>query len=66
VFDLVDSRGLLTASDVPVFAVGFLVSFVAAMVAVRGLLRFVAGHTFIPFAWYRVLVGALLLALYWR
>jgi undecaprenyl-diphosphatase len=65
-FDLFDSRGLLTAADVPVFAVGFFVSFVAAMVAVRGLLHFVSGHTFIPFAWYRILVGALLLALYWR
>ena len=44
------------------FAVGFVVSFLAAWVCVRWLLRYVATHTFIPFAWYRIAFGIVVLA----
>ena len=46
----------------PMFAVGFVVSFLAAWVCVRWLLRYVATHTFIPFAWYRIAFGIVVLA----
>ena len=46
----------------PMFAVGFVVSFLAAWVCVRWLLRYVATHTFIPFAWYRIAFGLVVLA----
>jgi undecaprenyl-diphosphatase len=46
----------------PLFAVGFVVSFLAAWVCVRWLLRYVATHTFIPFAWYRIAFGLVVLA----
>ena len=46
----------------PMFAVGFFVSFLAAWVCVRWLLRYVATHTFIPFAWYRIAFGIVVLA----
>jgi undecaprenyl-diphosphatase len=46
----------------PMFAVGFLVSFLAAWVCVRWLLRYVSTHTFIPFAWYRIAFGIVVLA----
>jgi len=46
----------------PMFAVGFIVSFLAAWVCVRWLLRYVATHTFIPFAWYRIAFGIVVLA----
>lgn len=64
-YDLWKSRHLLTVADTPVFAVGFVVSFVSAMVVIRALLRFVSRNTFVPFAWYRIVFGALLIALYW-
>ena len=48
----------------PMFAVGFIVSFLAAWVCVRWLLRYVATHTFIPFAWYRIAFGIVVLATY--
>lgn len=64
VFDLFKSRDLLQVSDLPVFAVGFVVSFLSAVVVVRAFLTFVSRHTFIPFAWYRIVFGGLLLA-YW-
>jgi undecaprenyl-diphosphatase len=46
----------------PMFAVGFIVSFLAAWICVRWLLRYVSTHTFIPFAWYRIAFGIVVLA----
>jgi undecaprenyl-diphosphatase len=46
----------------PLFAVGFIVSFLAAWVCVRWLLRYIATHTFVPFAWYRIAFGLVVLA----
>jgi undecaprenyl-diphosphatase len=60
-WDLLKYRGLLSAADIPLFAVGLAVSFVAALVCVRWLIRFVATHDFVPFAWYRIVFGALVL-----
>lgn len=54
VFDLYGSRDLLEASDLPMFAVGFVVSFVAAWFAVRFFLRLLASTTLRPFGWYRI------------
>ena len=60
-YQLVKYRGLFTADDLAPFAVGFMVSFVAALVAVRALIRYVAHHDFRPFAWYRIALGAAVL-----
>ena len=63
--DLISSRDALTAADVPVFAVGFVVSFVSALVVIRAFLGFVAKRDFTPFAWYRIAAGSALL-LWWK
>jgi len=42
--------------------VGFVVSAIVAFVAVKWLLRYVQTHRFTPFAWYRIVFGAALLA----
>jgi undecaprenyl-diphosphatase len=55
-------RALLSTADIPLFAVGFVVSFLAAWACVRWLLRYVATHDFVPFAWYRIAFGLLVLA----
>jgi undecaprenyl-diphosphatase len=55
-------RDILGASDVPVFAIGFVVSFVSALVVIKGLLAFVSRRSFVPFAWYRIALGALVAA----
>ncbi len=44
-------------------AVGFVVSAVVAFIAVKWLLRYIQTHRFTPFAWYRLILGAALLAL---
>lgn len=61
-YDLFKSRDLLGLEHLPVFAVGFVVSFISALIVIRAFLRFVSGHTFLPFAWYRIVFGGVLLA----
>ena len=60
-FDLWSGRGALNAGDVPVFAVGFVVAFLSALVVVRAFLRYVSHQSFAAFAWYRIVFGLLLL-----
>jgi len=60
-YSLWNERALLSMADLPLFTVGFVVSFLAAWACVRWLLRYVATHTFVPFAWYRIVFGALVL-----
>ena len=60
-YSLWKERALLSAADLPQFAVGFIVSFLAAWACVRWLLRYVATHTFVPFAWYRIVFGIIVL-----
>ncbi len=63
-YSLYKERGALSAADLPMFAVGFVVSFIFAWLCVRWLLRYIASHTFVPFAWYRIAFGALVLLTY--
>jgi len=61
-YSLYKERALLSAADIPLFAVGLLFSFVAAWLCVRWLLRYISSHTFVPFAWYRIAFGIVVLA----
>ncbi|MEO8154612.1 MAG: undecaprenyl-diphosphate phosphatase [Rhizobacter sp.] len=62
VYSLWKERALLSMADLPLFGVGFFVSFVSAWLCVRWLLRYIATHTFVPFAWYRIAFGIVVLA----
>ena len=55
-------RDLFQPGDLPVFAIGFIAAFIFAMIAVRGLLKFIATHSYDVFAWYRIAFGLLILA----
>jgi len=59
-FDLFKSRGVLHASDVPIFALGFVVSLIAAAVTVKGFLRLLGSHTLSVFGWYRMAIAPLI------
>jgi len=61
VYSLYKERALLSAADIPMFAVGLVFSFISAWLCVRWLLRYVSSHDFVPFAWYRIVVGAIAL-----
>ncbi|SFQ22444.1 undecaprenyl-diphosphate phosphatase [Pseudomonas borbori] len=55
-------RELFLPADLPVFAIGFVTSFIFAMIAVRALLKFIGNHSYALFAWYRIGFGLLILA----
>jgi undecaprenyl-diphosphatase len=59
-YDLYKSWHLLSSQDVPFFAVGFGVSFIAAWFAVAGFLRLLERWTLRPFAWYRIVITPLI------
>ena len=61
VYDLYKHRDLVSAADVPMFAVGLIVSWLSAWVCVKWLMRYVGSHTFVPFAWYRIAFGGVIL-----
>jgi undecaprenyl-diphosphatase len=60
-YSLYKERSLLSLADLPMFAVGLLFAFVSAWLCIRWLLRYVATHSFVPFAWYRIVFGAVVL-----
>jgi undecaprenyl-diphosphatase len=64
-YSLWKERALLAASDLPLFGVGFVVSFLSALACVRWLIRYVSRHDFVPFAWYRIAFGAVVLLTAW-
>ncbi len=67
VYDLWKNRATLNGDGLDVIAVGFVVAFVAAIPVVRGFVGFVSRRGFGPFAWYRIGVGLLMMAiLLWR
>lgn len=45
----------------PALLVGFIAAFISALICVRWLIHYVAHHNFIPFAWYRIIFGVLVL-----
>ena len=65
VYSLYKERALLSAADLPLFAVGLVFSFISAWVCVRWLLRYISTHSFVPFAWYRIAFGLVVLATAW-
>jgi undecaprenyl-diphosphatase len=61
-YDFIRHRALLSSADLGMFAVGLVCAFLAAIVCVRWLIRYVATHDFRPFAWYRIAFGIVVLA----
>ena len=62
VYSLYKERALLSVADLPMFAVGLVFSFISAWLCVRWLLRYISSHSFVPFAWYRLVFGLIVLA----
>ena len=64
-YSLYKERALLSWADLPMFAVGLVAAFISAYACVRWLLRYIANHNFVPFAWYRIAFGIVVLATAW-
>ncbi|MFZ9664615.1 MAG: undecaprenyl-diphosphate phosphatase [Limnohabitans sp.] len=65
-YSLYKERALLSWADLPMFSVGLVMSFLSAWVCVRWLLRYIATHSFVPFAWYRIAFGGVVLLTAWN
>ena len=65
VYSLYKERALLSTADLPLFGVGLLFSFVSAWICVRWLLGYISTHNFVPFAWYRIAFGLVVLGTAW-
>lgn len=63
VYDLYKNRGGITGEGVELIAVGFVAAFMAALLVVDMLVDFVSKNGFKPFAYYRIGIGVLMLAL---
>ncbi len=64
-YSLYKERALLSVADLPMFGVGLLFSFISAWICVRWLLRYISTHNFVPFAWYRIVFGLVVLGTSW-
>lgn len=62
-YDLYKTRDALTVDDATLLAIGFLAAFATALLVVRGLIAFVSKRGFAPFAWYRIVLGVVMLSL---
>jgi undecaprenyl-diphosphatase len=51
----------LSGDFVWAIVIGFIAAFISAFICVRWLIHYVAAHNFIPFAWYRIIFGVLVL-----
>ena len=57
VYDLYKSRAELSIDHGFIIAIGFVVSFITAIIVVKSFLGYVTRHGFTLFAWWRVIVG---------
>lgn len=59
-YDLLKNIKLLTSSNLELLLVGFVISFITAIIAVKWFLKFVQTNTLIPFAIYRIAIALIL------
>ncbi len=64
-YSLYKERALLSMADAPMFAVGLIVSFISAWLCIKWLLKFIATHSFVGFAYYRIVFGVIVLFTAW-
>ncbi|WP_373752559.1 undecaprenyl-diphosphate phosphatase [Neisseria weixii] len=60
-YDILKHYKLFTLQDIGLIAVGFIAAFFAGLLAVKALLKFLATKNYVPFAYYRIVFGGLIL-----
>jgi len=58
-YDFYKNRGEMSADHIGIVAIGFVVSFITALIVVKTFLSYVTRNGFTLFAWWRVIVGTL-------
>ena len=64
-YDLLKTAGQFTAADVQALVIGFVLSFMVALAAIKWFLAYVKNHSFVVFGVYRVIV-AVAFFLFWK
>lgn len=64
IYDYMKDGGAFTSEHLQLFAIGNVVAFVVAIIAIKGFITFLTKNGFRAFGWYRIVVGGLILALY--
>ncbi len=62
-YDLLKNIKYLSVLDFPLFATGFIVAFITALIVIKAFLSFITRHDFSAFAYYRIIFGILILFL---
>ena len=65
IIKMIGAREVITLGDLPMFSIGFIVSFLVALVVIKGLLAFISRNSFVSFAWYRIIFGLVFLVIGW-
>lgn len=60
-YDLYKNRAALQADEMGLIGIGFVAAFISALIVVRLFIGFISKHGFVPFAWYRIGLGALVI-----
>ena len=63
--DLYKNRATLATigtNDLIIWVIGFIVSFITAIIGVKFFLKFIQKNSFVPFGWYRIVLGLIILA----
>lgn len=65
IYDIYKNYADLSFDNFGLIAVGFVSAFIAAMLVVNSLIKFISNHGFVAFAWYRIFIGTLMLTILW-
>lgn len=65
-YDLIKNLDILSASDIPLFIIGFVTAFFSALIVIKAFIGFISRHDFSSFAYYRIIFGLLVLGFYWQ
>lgn len=61
IYQVYKEWALIQHTDFSMWAVGFVSAFISAFLCIRWLLRYIATHNFLIFAWYRIVFGLIVL-----
>lgn len=61
VYSLLKNPIALTGNDFVILSIGFVTAFVSALIVIRLFLQYIRNKTFRPFAYYRIIVGVVIL-----
>lgn len=63
VYDVYKNYAILSFDNTAIIAIGFISAFLAALLVVKTVISFISTHGFVPFAYYRIAVGGVMLAI---